>query len=331
MTVQTLDPAADAASPLRLFDYEPAVDDFRAAVVEGLSRLRKRVPCRFLYDERGSHLFDRICTLDEYYPTRTELAVMQRYGAEMASAIGPRCLLVEYGSGSSMKTRLLLDRLFAPAAYVPIDISRAHLVRSARALASAYPGLAVRPVCADYLSEFELPDCGRAHASVAAYFPGSTIGNFEPEEAINFLQGVRRTCGPSSGLLIGVDLKKDPALLHAAYNDAKGVTAAFNLNLLRRMNVDLGGDFDLAAFRHHACYNPRAGRMEMHLLSMADQTVTVGPRAFHFDEGESIHTENCYKFTLQQFELLALAAGYQVHRTWTDERNWFGVLYLTAT
>ena len=328
MTVQTLLDGPGAT--IHLHDYQPAVEDFRGAVVAGLSEPLKRLPCKFLYDDLGSQLFERICRLDEYYPTRTELRIMRRHAAEMAAALGPRCLLVEYGSGSSLKTRLLLDRLRDPAGYVPIDISRVHLLRAARGLAAAYPGLDVRPVCADYTAAFRLPAFARPASSVVAYFPGSTIGNFEPAEAVEFLANVRRTCGPGSGLLIGVDLKKDPALLHAAYNDAAGITAAFNLNLLRRINAELGGTFDEGAFRHYACYNPPAGRVEMHLVSLAAQHADVDGVRFRFEQGETVHTENCYKYTLAQVRALAERAGYRLDQTWLDEREWFSVHHLQS-
>jgi dimethylhistidine N-methyltransferase len=328
MTVQTLPFGTETT--LRLCDYEPGAADFRSAVVGGLSAPRKHLPCKFFYDERGSQLFDQICGLGEYYPTRTEMRIMRRHAGDIAVALGPRCLLIEYGSGSSTKTRVLLDHLADPAGYVPIDISRTHLMRSAGALAAGYPGLTVLPVCSDYTTPFDLPDCGARPASVAAYFPGSTIGNFEPAEAVAFMAGVRRQCGHGSGLLIGVDLKKDPAVLHAAYNDAAGVTAAFNLNLLRRINAELDGTFDLAAFHHYAHYNPDLGRVEMHLISGRAQDARVGASVFSFDHGESIHTESCYKYTTEEFGELAAAAGYRVASVWLDDRKWFSVQHLVS-
>ena len=315
---------------LQLCDYEPDVEDFRLAVVAGLSLPQKELPCKFFYDEEGSRLFDQICELPEYYSTRTEMEIMRQEGKAIARALGSRCLLVEYGSGSSLKTRVLLDHLQDPAGYVPIDISREHLMRSARSLAKAYPHLDVRPVCSDYTTAFNLPTTDRSRRSVVAYFPGSTIGNFEPAEAIKFLKTVRRQCGSGSGLLIGVDLKKDPALLHAAYNDAAGVTAAFNLNLLHRINRELAGTFDPSAFYHHASYNPRQGRMEMHLISAADQVVQVRGGTFTLATGESIHTENCYKYTVASFKELAAAAGYEVRQVWLDNQRHFSVQYLVG-
>jgi dimethylhistidine N-methyltransferase len=317
------------ANPVALTDHEPAVDDFRAAVLDGLSRHPKTLPCKFFYDDRGSHLFDRICDLPEYYPTRTELAIMRRHAPAMARAVGPEPLLVEYGSGSSTKTRLLLDALVDPAGYVPIDISRGHLMTAARSIAGDYPGLRVKPVCADYTRPFALPVDPAEH-NVVAYFPGSTIGNFEPDGAVAFLANVRRSCGPGSSLLIGVDRKKDPARLHAAYNDAAGVTAQFNLNLLHRINRELAGTLDVSAFAHYAPFNPQLGRMEMNLVSLRKQVATVAGRPVSFDLGESIHTESCHKFTPDGFAALAADAGYRQRQVWTDDDHLFGVHLLTA-
>lgn len=330
----TIDPVSTrpVAAPIQVLDFEPAVADIRAEVLAGLSQPQKSLPCKLFYDEIGSRLFDEICRVPEYYPTRTELSIMQDSAAEMATALGPRPLIVEYGSGSSLKTRLLLDALPEARGYVPIDISSEHLLRAAQALGSAYPHLTVQPVCADYTRPFTLPPLPREPGDrVVAYFPGSTVGNFDPEQAVAFLESMRATCGPGSGLLIGVDLKKDPAVLHAAYNDAAGVTAAFNLNLLRRLNRDLGADFDPAAFFHYAFYQPMFGRMEMHLISRRVQTIDLGGgQRVQFDEGESIHTESSYKYTLQGFRALAARAAYRHVQTWTDPRQWFGLLYFTA-
>ncbi len=313
----------------RLHDFAPARDDFRAQVVGGLGSNRKHLPCKFFYDQRGSQLFDRICQLDEYYPTRTELGILKDHAADMAAACGPRCLLVEYGSGSSVKTCLLLDHLTDPAGYVPLDISREHLLDAARRVAACYPELNVLPVCADYTRSVSLPACDGVERTVI-YFPGSTIGNFEPHDARQFLKYAAKLCGPGGGLLIGVDLKKDPALLHAAYNDASGVTAEFNLNLLHRINRELAGNFAVHSFAHYAFYNPRLGRIEMHLVSQAEQTVAAAGSRFFFREGESIFTESSYKHTLEGFQDLAAASGWNVDRVWTDERRMFSVQYLTV-
>jgi dimethylhistidine N-methyltransferase len=308
-------------------DVGPERDDFRADVLHGLRQARKQIPCKYFYDQRGSQLFDRICELPEYYPTRTELGIMARHGAEMAGAMGPRCRIVEYGSGSSTKTRVLLDHAQDPCSYVPLDISREHLLDAAARLAACYPGLNILPVCADYTSRFTLPD-GDGAARTIIYFPGSTIGNFEPQEARAFLQGAAGRAGPGGGMLIGVDLKKDPATLHAAYNDTTGVTATFNLNLLQRINRELQGDFNLDQFAHYAFYNPRLGRIEMHLVSRRAQTVSVGDERFDIREGEAIFTESSYKYTLDQFASLASVSGWKVETVWTDEWRLFSVQYL---
>jgi dimethylhistidine N-methyltransferase len=318
-------------SPIALHDCGPGPADFREAVHAGLAESNKTLPCKYFYDERGSALFDRICQLPEYYPTRTELAITRRYARHMAESIGPVGRLVEYGSGSSIKTRLLLDSLHDVTSYVPLDISREHLLRSAGTLAERYPAIAVQPVCADYTTSFSLPPGDAAPEQTLAYFPGSTIGNFEPDEAQTFLQNIRDLCGPGSGLLIGVDLKKSPARLHAAYNDAEGVTADFNLNLLSRINRELAGNIDLSAFAHYAAYNVDRGRVEMRLVSLARQSIHAGGTRFHFDEGEGIFTESCYKYTLDGFESLADSAGYRVQCVWLDDDRLFSVQYLQAT
>jgi dimethylhistidine N-methyltransferase len=299
---------------------------FLQEVVRGLQQPQKSLPCKLFYDERGSRLFDRITELDEYYPTRTELAIMEQHVGEMTTLLGSGCLLVEYGSGSSTKTRLLLDRLEAPAGYVPIDISAEHLARSAAALTAEYPHLEVLPVCADYTRPFDLPTPSRPAARSAVYFPGSTIGNFEPEAARRFLAGAAGLAGPKGALLIGVDLKKDPQLLHDAYNDRLGVTAQFNLNILAHLNAAIRLD----AFRHYAFYNPTFGRIEMHLVSLEDQQIRLGGGAILFRAGESIWTESSYKYRPDEFEALAAAAGWRVECVWTDPRALFSVQYLTV-
>ena len=307
----------------------PDTHRFRADVLRGLGRPAKELPCKYFYDERGSRLFEQICALDEYYPTRTELAIMRRFAAAMAAWLGPRCLLIEFGSGSSTKTRLLLDHLETAAAYVPVDISGAHLERSARILAADHPGLPVLPVHADFTAPLTLPR-NLEEARRAVYFPGSTIGNFTPPEARALLRRVHALCGPGGGLLIGIDFKKDRATLEAAYNDARGVTRAFNLNLLRRINRELGGDFRLDRFRHHAFYNADEGRIEMHLISTGRQTVRIGPAQIGFTAEEGIRTEYSYKYDVEGFGTLAASAGWTVEQVWTDERRLFGVLYLAA-
>lgn len=310
-------------------DLEPAVEEFRAAVLGGLSGPQKRLPAKFFYDAEGSRLFDDICDLPEYYPTRTEVGILRDNAVEIAEAIGPDATLVEFGSGSSVKIRILLDALNSLAAYVPIDISRDHLVAAARALADDYDGLAVIPVCADYSGPVVLPP-NLPRGRLTGFFPGSTIGNFAPTQAAAFLKQVARLLGSGSGLLIGVDLQKDPAILHAAYNDSRGVTAEFNVNILARINRDLEGDFALDGFGHHACYNAARACIEMHLVSNRHQIATVAGKPFEFQHGETIHTEDSHKYTVETFHALAGAAGWQAESVWTDPDRLFGVHYLVA-
>lgn len=316
--------------PFRLADFKPGRDHFRQEVLHGLSKSPKELPCKYFYDEPGALLFERICALDEYYIPRTERAIMEACIEEVAELLGPNVLLIEYGSGNSTKTRTLINHLRQPAAYVPIDISHRQLLQVARGLAADYPELEVLPVCADYTNNFELPVPQRPCRRRVVYFPGSTIGNFAPAEAKQFLRHIADVCRRGGGLLIGVDLKKAPGVLHRAYNDSQGVSAAFNLNLLGRLNRELGSNFQLASFEHYAFYNPAEGRVEMHLVSLKDQIVKLGEVTITFTRGESIHTENSYKFSLDQFQQLAAAAGFKVERVWTDELQWFSLQYLTC-
>lgn len=313
-----------------LYDYAPTPDDFAGEVLHGLTQPIKILPSKFFYDAQGSRLFEDICTLEEYYPTRTEIGILRGHAAAIADLIGPAARLVELGSGSSTKTHILLDHLAAPAAYVPIDISRTQLLEAAEAIAAAYPTLPVQAVCADYTQAFALPEPPTPAARTVAFFPGSTIGNLEPADAEGFLRSVVELCGPSSGLLIGVDLRKDRARLEAAYNDRRGVTAAFNLNLLARINSELGADFDLDGFRHQAVYDAEAGRIVMYLVSRRPQTVHLQGHAIAFAEGERITTEYSYKYEIAGLHALAARAGYAVVRVWTDPEALFSVHYLTA-
>lgn len=319
-----------ATMPPALLDCAPDRATFRAEVLTGLQSFEKSLPCKYFYDRRGSQLFDLICDLPEYYPTRTEAGIMRDHAEEMAALFGPDCLLIEYGSGSSTKTRILLDHRPHLAGYVPMDISREHLYHTAAGLAAAYPHLDILPLCADYTAPFDLPAARRPVRSRAVYFPGSTIGNFHPDQAETFLKQIAQVCGPGGGLLIGVDLKKDPQVLNAAYNDAQGVTAAFNMNLLRRMNTELGADFNLDGFVHRAFYNALAGRIEMHLMSLKTQTVHLGSVSIAFEEEETILTECSYKHSLPGFAALASAAGLAVRKVWTDPAQKFSVQYLTV-
>lgn len=297
-------------------------------VLRGLRGPQKELPCKLFYDDIGSQLFEQITRLDEYYPTRAELRIMRAAGAEIAARLGSERLLIEYGSGSSVKTRILLEHLERPVGYVPIDISREQLRESTRLLADAYPGLRIWPVCADYTRDFELPRGLRLVGRRVAYYPGSTIGNFVPEDAKRFLARIAQVCGRDGALLIGVDLKKDPLMLHRAYNDALGITAAFNLNILTRLNRELGTDFALDQFRHYAFYNPVFDRVEMHLVSLCEQVVHLGKVQIHFARGESIWTEGSYKYNLDEFAELTAAAGWRVEHVWTDDRQLFSVQYL---
>jgi dimethylhistidine N-methyltransferase len=298
--------------------------------LRGLALHPKRLPCKYFYDAAGSRLFDRICELPEYYPTRTELAILQADAPAMAKRLGPDCLVIEYGSGSGTKTRLLLDALARPAAYLPVDIARDHLEQSAAALAAESPNLQIMPVCADFTKPFALPAGVPAGRRRAVYFPGSTIGNFGPAAARRLLARMARMAGRGGAVLIGVDLKKDPCVLEAAYNDAAGVTAAFNLNLLTRINRELGGTFHPSKFCHHALYGPTRGRVEMHLVSRCRQTVRVAGTDFAFEDGESILTECSYKYTVRGFQALAAAAGLRARQAWTDPQHWFSVQYFTV-
>ena len=305
-------------------DLEPTADDFRRDVLDGLSGAPKSLPCKYLYDAHGSRLFDKICTLEEYYPTRTEMALLTEHVGRIGAAIGPHATILEFGSGSSGKAKILLDALESPRAYVPIDISHAHMAAAAARLATDYPEIEVRPVSADYTRPFRLPEDPYPRGYVG-FFPGSTIGNFDPHEAQIFLADARFRLGAGARFLIGVDLKKPEPILHAAYNDAAGVTAAFNLNLLRRINREIGADFPLDGFEHEARYDSVNGRIEMHLVSREAQRVTVADRTFDFTAGETIHTENSYKYTVGEFHDLAARAGWSVEAWWRDRNALFSI------
>jgi dimethylhistidine N-methyltransferase len=301
---------------------------FREDVLEGLSRPRKALPPKYFYDAAGSRLFERICRLREYYPTRTELSITRAKLGEISRFVGGGAALLEYGSGEGLKSRLLI-RAAAPKLYMPVDISRDALARAESKLKREFPRLAIEPVNADFSRPLGIP-ARRAGERRVVYFPGSTIGNLSPEEAHAFLKMTRAQVGARGAMIVGVDLKKDANVLHAAYNDAKGVTAAFNLNLLARINRELGGDFRLSRFAHYAFYDPFEGRIEMHLVSLEEQAVGIGAHRFFFRRGESIHTENSYKYSVDEFRLLAAGAGFSHARLWTDRRGWFGVFGLTA-
>jgi dimethylhistidine N-methyltransferase len=311
-------------------DLAPEPDDFRSEVLGGLGARPKTLPCKFFYDERGSRLFDEICELPEYYPTRTEIALLNEVSTELARHIGPHAHIIEYGCGSVKKVRPLLDALDRPAAYVAVDISRKHLLAAARTLAADYPQLEVHAVCADFTKPFRVaPPVHRRNARRVGFFPGSTLGNFNAAEAHRFLARAAEFLGSGGAMVIGIDLKKDVDVLDAAYNDSKGVTAAFNLNLLHRINRELGADFDEAKFRHRAHYNAAAGRVEMHLYSTADQSVHIDGSVFRFAEGESIHTEDSHKYSVGEFRRMAQKAGFEPAKVWVDDAQLFSIHYLT--
>ena len=312
------------------YDLKPDAGSFLDDVLSGLALPQKALPPKYFYDARGSELFEAICDLPEYYPTRTELAMMQADVAAMARALGPDCLLVEYGAGSGRKTRVLIEAL-APRAYAAIDISREQLKSSVAEFAQLFPAVKIIGVCADYSRPLALPEIDAVSARRRAiYFPGSTIGNFTREEAFVFLGYARELAGRGGAMLVGVDLKKDHARLHSAYNDAQGVTAKFNLNLLHRINNELGANFDVSSFRHHAFYDPARGRIEMHLESMREQRVTIAGREFAFRAGETIHTENSCKYTVAEFQQLGAKAGFRSEYCWTDPEQLFSIHYLSV-
>ena len=315
-----------AAEEYRFYNESPETDDFYREVIAGFSQYPRSIPPKYFYDEEGSRLFELICEQPEYYLTRTEVALLERHAGDIKALVGSGCYLVEPGSGSCEKVRLLLDAL-RPMAYVPMDISCEHLRSAAAGIATDYPWLDIHAVCADITREVSLSFIPEQAAPVM-FYPGSSIGNFDPGDAVEFLTCLARIAGPGGGLLIGVDLKKDHATLQDAYNDASGVTAAFNLNLLQRANRELDADFDMDAFEHHAMYNSTVGRIEMHLTSTCKQTVNIDVHSFDFNAGDSIHTENSYKYTSDEFRSLAQRAGFASCAIWTDSGGLFSLHFL---
>lgn len=303
---------------------------FLADVVGGLSASNKSIPSKYFYDQRGSELFNEICKLDEYYLTRAELEVMQSHASEMARQLDTGVRLIEYGSGSSVKTELLLDQLIGPAAYVPIDISANHLLVVTRRLAEQYPHIEISPLVADFTRPVQLPQSNVSASHDAVYFPGSTIGNFEPSAALEILQQIADLVCGGGGLLIGIDLHKNPEVIQRAYNDSKGITAAFNKNLLVHVNRNLGADFDVSAFQHYAIYNATKHRIETSLVSQTNQTVTINGNRFTFEAGEHLHTEYSYKYTIDGFADFVASAGFELHKYWVDSRRLFGVVHLVV-
>jgi dimethylhistidine N-methyltransferase len=312
-----------------VLEREPATSDFLSDVIAGLSSDPRTLPCKYFYDARGAALFQKICELPEYYITRTEIDILDRHRREIAAHLGTNIELIGLGTGAGTKTRILIEALEKPAVYIPVDISKKQLRESTALFQQIFPDLEILPVCADYLQSVVLPSPRRKAARKIVYFPGSTIGNFEPHEATDFLRRIANLCGDEGGLLIGVDLRKDRHVLEAAYNESAGVTAKFNLNLLARANRELGANFDLRQWHHHAIYNSREGRIEMYLISETRQRVHIEDRQFDFRAGEKILTEYSYKHTPEGFAALARNAGFEFQKMWSDEARLFGVFYFT--
>lgn len=321
----------NSTNTIAFYDLQPESEDFGDALIDGLSQPAKSLPCKFFYDKRGSEIFDQICELEEYYVTRTEIALLNRHAGEMVGLSNDGSHLIEFGSGSSIKVGVLLRqkaRFFS--SYTAIDISRDHLIESSERLSEEFPELPVSAVCADYTKEFEFPLPLKEGETRTGFFPGSSIGNFDRQQAGGFLGRVAGILGPESGFLLGIDLKKDPKILHAAYNDKAGITAEFNLNLLHRANRELGTNFDLAQFDHDAVYNETEGRIEMYLVSKINQSVNYRGLEFHFLKDERVHTENSYKYSLDEVTDLAAGAGFAVEKSWVDDNQLFGVHFLKA-
>jgi len=315
-------------SNVKFHDLTPEADDFHKDVIEGLCNRPRAIPPKYFYDKRGSELFDAICEQPEYYPTRTEISLLQYYARDIAERIGPDCILVELGSGASEKVRLLFDAL-KPTGYMGVDISKEFLLDATGKLAHDHPWLEVHAVCADFSQVLEIPKHFHEQQHIA-FYPGSSIGNFTPDDAVVFMEQIAEMVGKNGKLLIGVDLKKDEAILNAAYNDAAGITAEFNLNLLTRMKNELGAEYEDGAFAHQAFYNESEGRIEMHLVCTKNTKLIIDGKPFSFHLGDSIHTENSYKYSLDEFKSLAERSGFDVEEVWTDRKNLFSVQLLTV-
>ncbi|MBD2102678.1 L-histidine N(alpha)-methyltransferase [Leptolyngbya sp. FACHB-261] len=314
-------------STIKLYDLHPPLDDFRTEVLQGLQKPQKAIPAKFLYDKRGAELFDAICTLEEYYLTRTEIAILEDRATEIAELVG-NGILIEFGSGSSQKVRILLDAMPYATTYVALDISRQHLLESCASLAEAHPGLEVIAICADYTQPLDLPEIlSIKDKHRVAFFPGSSIGNLEPKEVVQFLKNTAALLQSNGSLLIGVDLKKSKDILEPAYDDSQGISAAFALNLLTRINRELGADFDLEQFGYRAFYNP-VGRIEMYIVSLKNQVVHLDGVEIPFRQDETLRTEHSYKYTVPEFQALATLAGFQPKCVWTDPQQLFSLHYL---
>lgn len=310
-----------------LYTLDDASEEFARDLVAGLRGNPKRIACKYFYDAHGSELFDRICRLPEYYQTRTEMTLLRAHAGEIGNAMGARVELIEFGAGALSKVRILLDALEEPQIYVPIDISGDYLLDVVVGLEEDYPEMTLKPVIADFTQTLNLGAKAQGVSRRVGFFPGSTIGNFARDAAVAFLRNAAQVLD-GGGLLIGTDLVKDPAVLHAAYNDSAGVTAAFNKNLLLRANRELGANFDLNQFAHHACYNPLAMKIEMYLVSLARQTVRMAGQTIHFDEGEAVHTEDSQKYTIEGFTELAAKSGFVLRKSWTDDAHLFAIHWL---
>ena len=313
----------------RLISLDNSVHVELGEVIDGLRQSAKSIPPKFFYDARGSALFNAICTTEAYYPTRTECSIYQQQAGAIAEAVGQDTTVIEFGPGDMSKVRLLLDRL-RPRTYVGIDVSEAQLEEAGPSLASDYPWLQVVAICGDFGPSAQLEDQLPDDSRRVAFFPGSTIGNLDPSSAEVFLRGLREMVGNSGVVIVVVDLQKSKSLLENAYNDPEGYTRAFNLNLLTRINRELGANFDERRFRHKAVYNEELGRMEMHLVSVVEQQVRIGDEVIDFQPGETIHTESSWKYTRDGFAQLTAQAGFTSHRFFTDERGWFGVFVLST-
>lgn len=320
----------DSATSASAKTIDPAHSEHVNEVIAGLSAPQKRISPKYFYDQRGSNLFNRICELPEYYLTRTELKILETHLDEIAAHLGPRVSVIEFGSGAGTKIRLLLDHLSEPAAYVPVDISSRYLAAMAEELAVDFPQVTIRPVVADFTQPFELPTFATPPDRNLAFFPGSTIGNFDDSEACALLEVMRSQAKPGGALLIGVDLEKDPDIVRAAYNDSQGLTADFNLNVLRHLNRKFGTNFKLQYFRHQAIYDEANSRIEMRLISLRQQTVTLAGTPIQFERDEYIITEYSRKYSLEAFAGIAREAGFDFGQAWLDENESFSVQYLTV-
>lgn len=316
-------------SKVSFHDFQPELESFREAVFEGLSHKQKQIPPKFFYNETGSALFESILEQPEYYIPNKERELLRQYSDEFAGLIKPDAVLIEPGSGSCEKVQLLLEPLL-PSAYVPMDISADFLMQSASDMSRKFPWLNIYAVCLDFTQEMILPQ-GVPQGRRIVFIPGSSLGNFDPQEIPLLLHSIHRLVGNYGGLLVGIDRKKDQSILNAAYNDEAGITAAFNLNLLDRINNEIDGTFKPDNFEHYAYYNDRFGRVEMHLVSLTDQQVTISGKSFRFQKGESIHTENSYKYSPEEFVNLASSGGFQHQKTWSDDEDFFSVYFFEAS